>query len=91
MTLNQMTNPHCVSVLHVCAPQDIDGNPCCCYVALGENNRFLGAWAEGYSAHNAVPKSIRYLAVSAFRIDATPQQVEAYIKWHDDLDDPLCL
>jgi hypothetical protein len=90
MTSNQMTNPHCVSVLHVCAPNDIDGNPCRCYVALGENNRFLGAWPETYAAHNSVPSSIRHLAVSAFHIEAPAKQVEAYIEWHDGLDAPLC-
>ena len=83
------SQPKALCVLRLCAPNDINGNPVRCYVALGENNHFLGAWDEGYAGHNATPKSIRELTVYSFRINCSADEVEFHLKWHDELDNPL--
>ena len=83
-----MTQP-CLVVLHLCAPNDSNGNPVRCYVALGENAHFLGAWDEGYLGYNATPESIRTQTVHSFRINCSPKEVRMHLKWHDELDQPL--
>lgn len=72
-------------VLHLCAPNDEDGNPVRCYVALGENNRFLGAWDEGYEGYRATPESIRKLTVSSFRVNCSAAEVNMHLRWMEEL------
>lgn len=84
-----MTSPTCLTVLRLIAPNDCDGNPMRCYVALGENNRFLGAWKEGYEGYNATPSCIRELTANSFRISCSAEEVIYHLNWHDQLDEPL--
>ena len=74
-----------VAILHLCADNDLNGNPQRCYVALGKNNRFLGAYDEGYMGHNAVPKEMRDLAKTALRIPSTIELYEHFLAWNDQL------
>ena len=84
-----MSSEPCLVVLHLCAPNDRNGNPVRCYVALGENGHFLGAWDEGYLGYNATPESIRMQTVHSFRVNVTAKEVAFHLKWHNELADPI--
>ena len=74
-----------VAILHLCAENDHLGNPQRCYVVLGENNRFLGAYDEGYGAHYTLPVEIRDLAKCALCISCTVEVYEEFLAWSDQL------
>lgn len=77
------------AVLHLCAPNDRNGNPNRAYVAF-ERSALRGFWAEGYSGHNAVPESLRELAAFAPRINVSACELTSWRKAAADLCPDLC-
>jgi hypothetical protein len=77
------------TVLHLCAPNDRNGNPNRAFVAF-ERNALRGFWAEGYSGCHAVPDQIRELAAFAPRINVSARELTSWRKAAADLCPDLC-
>lgn len=67
------------TVLHLCAPNDRNGNPSRAYVAFSRH-ALRGYWAEGYSGCHAVPEELRELASFAPRINVSAKELRS---WRD--------
>jgi len=55
------------SIKHLCANNDINGNPRRVYALIDEDGCYLAAWDEGYLGHHAVPGEWRRQAYEAER------------------------
>ena len=66
-------------ILHLCAPNDGNGNPRRCYV-LFTDGRPTHAWDEGYAGSHTVPLQWRALANIAWRIDCTVKSYREFMK-----------
>ena len=77
------------TVVHLCAPNDRNGNPNRCYVAFA-GSALRGAWDERYDGFNAVPPELRQLALNAPRIDVAAGVINKYKRWAKDLVPELC-
>jgi hypothetical protein len=58
------------TIQHLCARNDVNGNPQRLYVLSVDGER-IAAWNEGYLGHHAVPGIWRSTAYSAERIDCS--------------------
>jgi hypothetical protein len=77
------------TVLHLCAPNDRNGNPNRAYVAF-QGHALRGFWPEGYSGCHAVPDQLRELASFAPRINVSARELRSWRKAAADLCPDLC-
>lgn len=68
---------HVTTVIHLCAPNDRNGNPNRAYVGF-EGSALRGFWPEGYSGHHAVPEQLRELASFVPRINVTAKELKRW-------------
>jgi hypothetical protein len=59
------------NILHLCAKNDINGNPRRLYVMSNEDGKYIAAWDEGYKGSDAVPGPFRKDAYLSQRFDVT--------------------
>lgn len=57
-------------IQHLCAPNDVNGNPRRLYVLISDGES-IAAWDEGYNGHHAVPGVWRDAAYNAERVNCT--------------------
>ena len=67
-------------IMHLCASNDINGNPQRCYVFANESGQFLAAWNESYKGSDAVPGIFRKDAYSASRSEITAREYKRLLK-----------
>ena len=58
-------------ILHLCAKNDLNGNPRRLYVMSNEEGKYIAAWDEGYKGSDAVPGEFRKDAYLSQRFDVT--------------------
>lgn len=64
-------------IMHLCAPNSVNGNAQRLYAAIGPLGGILAVWDEGCEGYNAVPPTLRDAAYLAQR---EPISVSSY-KW----------
>lgn len=67
-------------IKHMCAVNDVNGNPRRVYAMIDEDGYYLAAWDEGYSGHLAVPGVWREHAYNAIRENITVREYNRIIK-----------
>jgi hypothetical protein len=67
-------------IKHLCASNDLNGNPQRCYVLVDEDGEAMAAWDEGYMGSNAVPGVWRREAYSALRSEITVKEYKRLLK-----------
>jgi hypothetical protein len=71
-------------MLHVCAPNDTNGNPRRVYVHIVNDkvrgSIVAGAWDEGYEGYKAVPEAYRTMASYSHSVKVSPTEYRAYVK-----------
>jgi hypothetical protein len=77
------------TVIHLCAPNDRNGNPNRAFVAF-ERQALRGFWPEGFSGCHAVPDQLRELAAFAPRINVSVRELTSWRKAAADLCPDLC-
>ena len=76
-----MTN-HSYRVLHMCATNDVNGNPRRVYVLENENG-MVASWNEGYLGFHAVPEQFRTSAYNAERVNVSVKDYNKLCKLPD--------
>jgi hypothetical protein len=64
-----------MTIVHLCAKNDLNGNPQRLYALTDEAGLILASWDEGYRGHHAVPGPWRDAAYNAER---QPISVSSY-------------
>jgi len=67
------------TVLHLCAPNDRNGNPRRAFVGFA-GSLITGAWEEGYKGCAAVPAELQGLADQAPRINVSASELRSWLQ-----------
>ena len=59
------------NILHMCAKNDVNGNPRRLYVMSNDDGKYIACWDEGYKGSDAVPGEFRKDAYLSQRFDVT--------------------
>ena len=60
-----------INILHMCAKNDINGNPRRLYVMSNEDGKYIACWDEGYKGSDAVPGPFSKDAYLSQRFDVS--------------------
>lgn len=69
-----------VNILHLCAKNDVNGNPRRLFVLSNEEGKFIAAWDEGYKGSDAVPGIWRKDAYLSQRLDIPTAQYNKLLR-----------
>ena len=69
-----------INILHMCAKNDINGNPRRLYVMSNDDGKYIAAWDEGYKGCDAVPGPFRKDAYNSQRRDVTVAQYNKLLR-----------
>lgn len=77
------------TAIHLCAPNDRNGNPNRGYVAFA-GQYFRGYWPESYAGYCSVPAELRELAYVAPRINVSADELRSWANCANDLIPDFC-
>jgi hypothetical protein len=69
-----------INILHMCAKNDINGNPQRLYVMSNEDGKYIAAWDEGYMGCDAVPGPFRKDAYLSQRFDVSVTEYKKLLR-----------
>jgi len=68
------------NILHVCAKNDVNGNPRRAYVLSNDEGAYVAIWDEGYKGSDAVPGDFRDAAYLSQRFDVTVTEYKQLLR-----------
>ena len=68
------------NILHMCAKNDLNGNPRRLYVMSDEEGKYIAAWDEGYKGSDAVPGPFREKAYLSQRFDVSVREYNKLLR-----------
>lgn len=66
--------------VHLCAPNDRNGNPRRAFLFINEHNAAVFLWPESYAGPDCVLQSLRPLAHRATRINVSAGELRSWLK-----------
>ena len=65
-------------LIHLCAPNDRNGNPRRLYLEFNDHGVAVRHWLEGYKGSHCVPAELRHAAATAPRINVAAAEFNAW-------------
>ena len=68
------------TLIYLCAPNDVEGNPRRGWFEINDFGRATGYWEEGFAGSDALPARLQNARLSAPRINVKVTELKSWIK-----------